>query len=94
MECRYFTTFKWPHISILGDATVTWLGTLVVLHIAYVDVTLTRSKVKVKVMGLLNFRQLAKPCMQAAMSAAPLRGFLVRGLCLQKMGIATFGGKR
>ena len=32
-ECRYFTTFKWPHISVLGDATVTWLGMLVVLHI-------------------------------------------------------------
>ena len=43
----------------------------------YVDVTLTRSKVKVKVTGLLNFRQLAKPCMLAAMTAAPLRGFLV-----------------
>jgi len=39
--------------------------------------TLTRSKVKVKVTGLLNFRQLAKPCMLAAMTAAPLRGFLV-----------------
>jgi len=25
----------------------------------------------------LNFRQLAKPCMLAAMTAAPLRGFLV-----------------
>jgi len=43
----------------------------------YVDLTLTRSKVKVKVTGLLNFRQLAKPCMLAAMTAAPLRGFLV-----------------
>jgi len=43
----------------------------------YVDVTLTRSKVKVKVTGLLNVRQLAKPCMLAAMTAAPLRGFLV-----------------
>jgi len=41
-------------------------------------VTLTRSKVKVKVTGLLNFRQLAKACMLAAMTAAPLRGFLVR----------------
>jgi len=39
--------------------------------------TLTRSKDKVKVTGLLNFRQLAKPCMLAAMTAAPLRGFLV-----------------
>jgi len=36
---------------------------------------LTRSKVKVT--GLLNFRQLAKPCMLAAMTAAPLRDFLV-----------------
>jgi len=44
----------------------------------YVDVTLTRSKVKVKVTGLLNFRQLAKQCMLAAMTAAPLRGFLVQ----------------
>ena len=43
----------------------------------YVDMTFTRSKVKVKVTGLLNFRQLAKPCMLAAMTAAPLWGFLV-----------------
>jgi len=43
----------------------------------YVDVTLTRSKVKVNVTVLLNFRQLAKPCMLVAMTAAPLRGFLV-----------------
>jgi len=43
----------------------------------YADVTLTLSKVKVKVTGLLNFPQLAKPCMLAAMTAAPLRGFLV-----------------
>jgi len=33
----------------------------------YVDLTWTRSKVKVKVKvtGLVNFRQLAKPCMHA-----------------------------
>jgi len=43
----------------------------------YVDLTLTRSKVKVKVTGFLNFRQLAKPCKLAAMTAAPFRGFLV-----------------
>ena len=43
----------------------------------YVDVTLTRSKVKVNVTDHLNFRQLAKPCMLAAMTAAPFRGFLV-----------------
>ena len=44
-------------------------------YTAYVDMTLTRSKVKVT--RLLNFRQLAKPCMLAAMTAAPFRGFLV-----------------
>jgi len=47
-------------------------------RIVYVGVTLTRSKVNVNVTGLLNFRQLAKLCMLAAMTAAPLRGFLVK----------------
>jgi len=47
-------------------------------YTAYVDMTLTRSKVKVKVTGLLNFQQLVKLCMLAAMTAAPLRGFLVQ----------------
>ena len=42
--------------------------------IVHADVTLTRSKVKVKVTGLLNFRQLAKPCMLAAMTVSPLAG--------------------
>ena len=37
--------------------------------------TLTPSKVNVKVTGLLNFRQLAKPCMLAAMTAAPCGAF-------------------
>jgi len=49
------------HISVLRDATATWLGKLVViytLYTVYVDVTLTRSKVKVKVTEHLNFRQL------------------------------------
>jgi len=45
-------------------------------------VTLTRSKVKVIITGLLSFRQLAKPCMLAAMTAAPLRGFLVLKLVI------------
>ena len=49
----------------------------------YVEVTLTRSKVKVKVTWLLNFRQLAKPCTLAAMTTAPLRGFLVF-ICFNK----------
>ena len=52
----------------------------------YVDVTLIRSKIKVKVTGLLNFRQLAKPCMLAAMTAdgsplAGLSGYLTGFLC-------------
>jgi len=45
--------------------------------IVHADMTLTRSKVKVKVTGLLNFGQLEKPCMLAAMTATPLLGFLV-----------------
>jgi len=44
----------------------------------YVGVTLTRSKVKVNLSGLLNFRQLAKLCMLAAMTASPLRRLLVK----------------
>jgi len=34
-ECRNFAKFKWPgHISVLREATVTWLGMLLVLHVA------------------------------------------------------------
>jgi len=51
----------------------------------YVDLTLTRSKVNVKVTGLLNFRQLAKPCVLAAMTPAPLRGFLVYCMFVRTM---------
>jgi len=41
----------------------------------YVGVTLTRSKVKVNITGLLNFRQLAKPCMHAGGDdCSPLAG--------------------
>jgi len=43
-------------------------------RIVHADMTLTRSKVKVKVTGLLNFRRLAKPCMLAAMTVSPLAG--------------------
>jgi len=76
-ECRYFTKFKWPYF---GTA---WCYCHMVGHAGsptrtvYVDMTLTRSKVNVKVTGLLDFRQLPKPCMLAAMTAAPLPGFLV-----------------
>jgi len=42
--------------------------------IVHADVTLTRSKVKVKVTGLLNFRKLAKLCMLAVMTVSPLAG--------------------
>ena len=51
--------------------------------IVHADVTLTRSKVKVKVTGLLNFQQLAKPCMLAAMTTAPFGTFwFENGGCL------------
>jgi len=39
----------------MRDATVTWLGTT---RTVYVGVTLAQSKVKIKVMEYLNFRQL------------------------------------
>jgi len=42
--------------------------------IVHADMTLTRSKVKVKVTGLLNVRKLAKPCMLAAMTVSLLAG--------------------
>jgi len=63
----YFGT-AWCYSHVVGYA-----GSLT--YTVYVDVTLTPSKVKVTV--LLNFRQLAKPCMLTAMTPAPLRGFLV-----------------
>jgi len=44
--------------------------------ILHADMTLARSKVKVKVTGLLNFRQLAKSGMLAAMIVSPLGGGL------------------
>jgi len=45
----------------------------------HADVTLTLSKVNVKVTGLLNFRKLAKQCMHVGGDDGqhPLRSFLV-----------------
>ena len=70
VECRYFTKFKSPYfgsvwcyshmVGYAGSPTST----------AYVDMTLTQSKVKVT--GLLNFRKLPKPCMLAAMTVSAL----------------------
>jgi len=54
-------------VRLAGHAGIT-TGTV------HADITLTRSKVKVKVTGLLNFRKLAKPCMLAAMTVSPLAG--------------------
>jgi len=51
--------------------------------IVYVDMTFTRSKVKIKITGLLNFRKLAKPCMLAAMTVSPLAG--LSGFFLQSL---------
>jgi len=46
-------------------------STTVIVH---ADTTFTRSKVKVKVTGLVNFRKLTKPCMLAAMTISSLAG--------------------
>jgi len=58
-------TFK--RLYFVRDATVTWLGVMVALQTCtlYADMTLIRSRVKVKVTGRLKFRKLAKPCIHA-----------------------------
>jgi len=78
-ECRYFTTFNWPHISVLRDPTVTWLGTLVVLHILCICwCDLDPIKGQGQGHGAFELRTISEAvCMLAAMTAAPLRGFLV-----------------
>ena len=63
------------HILVVRDASHMVVHAASPTRTVYVNITLSRSKVKV--MGLLNFRQLAKSCMLAAMTAAPLLGFLV-----------------
>jgi len=47
------------HISIIREAALTWLGMLVMLHVLcmLIWMTLTWSKVKVKVIDLLKFRK-------------------------------------
>ena len=50
----------------------------------YVGMTLTRSKVKGKVTGLLNFRKLPKPWMLVAMTISPFVG--LSGLVLPHAG--------
>jgi len=44
-------------------------------RIVHADVILTRSKINVKVTGLLNFRKLPKACVLAAMSVSPFGVF-------------------
>ena len=85
-ECRYCTKFKWPYFATARCYTymVGYAGSPTCT--VHVDLTLTRSKVNVNVTGLLNFRQLPKPCMLAAMTAAPLRGFLVCARCIYVRG--------
>jgi len=73
-ECRYFTKFKWPYFDSASrySQIVGYAGSTT--GIVHADVTLIRSKVKVKVTGLLNFRKLAKPYLLAAMTVSPLAG--------------------
>jgi len=58
--------------------------------IVHADMTLTRSKVKVKVTGLLNFRQLAKLGMLAAMTVSPLSGLYVIFFFLTASATSSF----
>jgi len=53
------------HISVVRHASVRLLGAGSTTGTVHADMTLTRSKVKIKVTGLLNFRKLAKPCIHA-----------------------------
>ena len=72
MATYFGTAWSYSHmVGYAGSPTRT----------VYVGMTLTLSKVKVNLTGLFNFRQLAKPCILAAMTAAPLQGFLVFSCC-------------
>ena len=53
------------HISVVRDATVRWLGVLVVVQVLCMLIWPWPAPSKVKVTGHLNFRKLAKPCMRA-----------------------------
>jgi len=57
-ECRYYTNFKGPHICIVRGYShmVGYAGSAI--RIAHASMTLTWSKVKVKVIELLKFRNL------------------------------------
>ena len=80
MATYFDTAWSYSHmVGYAGSPTCT----------VYVGMTLTPSKVKVSLSGLLNFRQLAKPCMLAAMTAAPLRGFLVLKTYDQQFTLTT-----
>jgi len=65
MATYFGTGWSYSHmVGYAGSPTYT----------VYVDMTLTRAKVKVKVTGLLNFRKLARPCMLAAVTVSLLAG--------------------
>jgi len=55
---RYFTKFKWPYFGTAWGYSQTVGHADSTTCIVHADVTLTRSKVKVKVMGLLKFWKL------------------------------------
>ena len=60
VECRYFTKFKWPYFgSAWGYSQMVGRADRP-KRIVHADVILTRSKINVKVTGLLNFQKLPK----------------------------------
>jgi len=88
--------FKLPRMSIFHKIQMAIFCYYVALQsdvgrrattcIVHADVTLTRSKVKVKITGLLNFRKLAKPCMLAAMTVSD-QPPLIEGLSGSTIGL-------
>jgi len=56
-QCRYFTIFKWPYFSSAWGYSQMVGHAGSPTHVLYVDVTLTRSRVKVKVTDLPKFRK-------------------------------------
>jgi len=78
-------------VTLQSDGWASWYSTTAIVH---ADMTLTRSEVKVKVTGLLNFRKLARPCVLAAMIVSPLAGlsgYVVVSLRFVHNGIMAHG---
>jgi len=59
-KSRYYTNFKWPYFGAVRRHSHTVGHDGSTIGIVYTDVTLTRSKAKIKFTELLKLRQLSK----------------------------------